>query len=106
MRLFGIPVVDLNFAGVINEIDFKYDHDGDDFTTEVYSVDATSYSARGPSSSPLEIESKGLKSTHATSSRAFHALEVTSDRAVILCLRGTPTRRSGCRCKHFLAKTY
>jgi hypothetical protein len=80
-EIIGIPVVDLNFAGVINEIDFKYDHDGDDFTTEVYSVDATSYSARGPSSSPLEIESKGLKSAHATSSRAFHALEVTSERS-------------------------
>jgi hypothetical protein len=79
--MVGVPQLDLNFAGVINEIDFSYDYDGSDFDSETYHVDATSYSARGPSAKPLEIESKGLQSTHATSSRALHATELVANRA-------------------------
>jgi hypothetical protein len=81
---------------VINEIDFSYDYDGSDFDSETYYVDATSYSARGPSAKPLEIESKGLQSTHATSSRAMHATELVASRAkVCVCTirkpAGAPT---------------
>lgn len=82
-NMVGIPGLDLNFPGVINQVDFFFDWDNvdDEFDSREYFIDAISFASRGPGSSPLKIESKGVHSTHATASRAMHYAELINGRA-------------------------
>lgn len=61
-NIVGLPEWDANLDSMINEIEFAYDHDGDDYGTEVFYVDGTSINARGPGKKALSIKSKGLHS--------------------------------------------
>lgn len=58
--IIGDPEFDANFSSLINELEFSYNHDGDDYQNIVYYADATSISNRGPGKSVLEIKSEGF----------------------------------------------
>ncbi len=58
--IVGTPTWDANLAAMINEIEFHYDWDGDEFRSIRYEINAASINARGPAKQPLVIKSKGL----------------------------------------------
>jgi hypothetical protein len=61
-NIIGLPGYDTNLAGLINEVEFFYNHNGDDFVDEIYYIDSTSLNGRGPGKKPLTIKTKGLHS--------------------------------------------
>jgi hypothetical protein len=61
-NIVGLPEWNANLDSMINEIEFAYDYDGDEYGTEVYFVESTSLNARGPGKKALSIKSKGLHS--------------------------------------------
>jgi len=61
--IVALPKLDFNLAELVNEVDFKYDHDGSDFTTVDYHQDSTSLTNRLRGIKPISIESKGIHST-------------------------------------------
>ncbi|MBW2030735.1 MAG: hypothetical protein JRJ31_16860 [Deltaproteobacteria bacterium] len=78
--MIGLPSYDMNLDAMINEVEFFYDHDGDDYQTQKFDVDGTSLNNRGPGSKVLQIKSKGYHSsdphtTDAVSNRIAHVLE-------------------------------
>ena len=79
-NIIGLPEWDSNLASLINEVEIKYDYDGDDFLTEVFYVDSTSLNNRGPGKKPLEIKTKGLHTSHSPASIAGRATDILATR--------------------------
>jgi len=77
----GLPEMDFNLAELVNEVDWKYDHDGSDYQTIEYHQDSTSLTNRGQAKKALEIESKGLHSSVSGVSLNMFAEDVASRRA-------------------------
>lgn len=61
-NIVDLPAYDMNLPALINEVECFYNHDGDDFDDELYYVDSTSVTNRGPGKKPVTIKSKGLHS--------------------------------------------
>jgi len=66
--ILDIPKLDLNFQGLINEIEVFADYDGEDFLINDFYQDGTSINNRGSGKKTPKIESKGIKSTYGDSS--------------------------------------
>ncbi len=79
-NIIGLPKLDMNFAGVIHEIDFHIDWDGEDFDNKIYYVDATSFVNRGNAADPLTIKSKGLHNSMSPASIAGRANKIIERR--------------------------
>ncbi len=79
-NIIGLPGYDTNLAGLINEVEVFYNHDGDKFVDEVYYIEGTSLGGRGPGSKPVTIKSKGWHSDLSPAS-------ITIDMANILTRR-------------------
>jgi len=78
--IVGLPSYDMNLSSMINEVEVHYDHDGDDYGTQVFYVDSTSVNNRGPGKKPLEIKSKGLHTSHSPASIAGRATDICAKR--------------------------
>jgi len=74
-NIIGHPSFNANLGGLINEVKFSYDHDGSDYQTIDYHVDASSMTNRGPGKKQIEIESKGLHSS--ISARSIPVAQIT-----------------------------
>jgi hypothetical protein len=68
--IIGMPSFNANFDALINEIEFHYDYDGDEYQTITYYADGTSITNRGPGNDTLTIKTKGLMSSYSPSSIA------------------------------------
>ena len=62
--IIKIPSYNGNLTDLINEVEFSYNHDGDDFLSIDVIADATSINARGVGDRTLKIESTGLKDAY------------------------------------------
>ena len=60
--IIGLPTWDMNLGSLVNEVEWWFNHDGDDYQSKNYYIDTTSLTNRGPGSSPIVIKSKGLSS--------------------------------------------
>ena len=69
----GLPTWDANLAALVNEVEVFYDHDGDDFQSQLFYIDSTSLNNRGPGKKPITIKSKGLHSSLSPSSLVSRA---------------------------------
>jgi len=63
--IMGVPSWDQNLSAMINEISFQVDHDADtgDYDSEYFYTDSTSVANRGPGKQPLEVKSKGIRTS-------------------------------------------
>jgi len=77
----GLPEMDFNLGELVNEVDFKYDHDGSDYTTIEYHQDSASITNRGQAKKAITIESKGLHTTVSGVSLNMFAPDITIRRA-------------------------
>lgn len=66
-NIIGLPEWDANLDSMINEVEFAYDYDGEDYENETFFIDSTSLNARGPGKKALSIKSKGLRGARAAS---------------------------------------
>jgi len=58
--IIGTPTWDMNLEAVVNEVEFHYDWDGDDYTTIDYYLDSDSLNNRGPGNKSIVVKSKGV----------------------------------------------
>jgi len=77
----GLPEMDFNLGELVNEVDFKYDHDGSDYATVEYHQDSTSIANRGQAKKALTIESKGLHASVSGVSLNMFAADIVTRRA-------------------------
>jgi hypothetical protein len=78
--IIGMPSFNMNFDSLINEVEFHYDHDGDDFQSILYYADGTSITNRGPGSDLLTIKTKGVKSDYSPGSMNSRADDIFARR--------------------------
>lgn len=79
-NIIGLPSWNANLDSLINEVEFQYDHDGDDYLTIAYYADGTSITARGPGKDTLTIKTKGLKTDYSPKSIASRATDILQRR--------------------------
>ena len=96
--IIDLPTYDMNLAALINEVEVHYDHDGDDYATQIFYIDSTSLNNRGPGKKPLTIKSKGLHTSHAPASIAGRASDICQKRkAKIFGRWSTPPIKIDCK---------
>ena len=75
-----LPSWDANLSALVNEVEFFYDHDGDDFQTQEFYADTTSINNRGPGNKPISIKSMGLHTSVAGASISMNTSDVITRR--------------------------
>lgn len=95
-NIVGISGYDMNLPALINEVEFFYNHDGDDFVDELYYIDSTSLNNRGPGKKPITIKTKGLHSDLSPASLTIDVVNIFARRkGVIFGRYATPPIKLG-----------
>lgn len=58
--IIGTPTWDMNLGAVVNECEFHYGWDGDDYVTKDFYLDADSLNNRGPGNKSIVVKSRGV----------------------------------------------
>lgn len=88
-NMIGLPAWDANLSDLINEAEFFYNHDGDDYQDEVLYIDGDSISGRGPGKKPATIKSKGLHTSLSPGSLTVDVANIIARRKNVIFNRFT-----------------
>lgn len=96
-NIIGLPSFDTNLAALINECEFHYDYDGDDYATQEFNIDGTSVDNRGPGRT-MTIKSRGVHTSHSPASISGRATEINQRRkAKVFGRWSTPPVKINCK---------